>query len=34
MRFFFLSYEIGKAQRKILEAGLPVFLAERLARGI
>jgi predicted phosphodiesterase len=34
LQFFTLSYEIGTAQRKILEAGLPAFLAERLQQGI
>lgn len=28
-----VPYDIGKAQRKILQAGLPTFLAERLAMG-
>ncbi|MDR2734894.1 MAG: metallophosphatase family protein [Spirochaetota bacterium] len=34
LQFFAVSYEIGIAQRKILEAGLPAFLAERLEFGI
>lgn len=34
IRFFRVKYDIGEAQRKILEAGLPAALAERLSLGI
>jgi diadenosine tetraphosphatase ApaH/serine/threonine PP2A family protein phosphatase len=34
LSFITASYEIGTAQRKILDAGLPTFLAERLEQGI
>jgi predicted phosphodiesterase len=34
IKFFRFPYDIGEAQKKILEAGLPPALAERLAVGI
>ncbi len=34
IKFFRLEYDIGEAQRKIIEAGLPPALAERLGVGI
>jgi diadenosine tetraphosphatase ApaH/serine/threonine PP2A family protein phosphatase len=34
IKFYRMEYEIREAQRKILEAGLPSALAERLALGI
>jgi len=34
LRFVTASYEIGTAQQKILAAGLPAFLAERLEQGV
>ena len=33
VRYFRFNYPISKAQRKIKEAGLPAFLADRLAEG-
>jgi diadenosine tetraphosphatase ApaH/serine/threonine PP2A family protein phosphatase len=29
-----ISYDVEKAQKKIIRAGLPSFLAQRLSRGI
>ncbi|RKZ29136.1 metallophosphoesterase [bacterium] len=34
VEFIRFDYQISETQRKILDAGLPPFLAERLARGI
>ena len=33
VKYIRFEYPIGRAQRKILDAGLPSFLSERLARG-
>jgi putative phosphoesterase len=34
VEFKTIPYDVGRAQRRILEAGLPPYLAERLARGV
>ncbi len=33
IEFIRLSYEIDKTREKIIKAGLPVFLADRLTKG-
>ncbi len=34
VEFLRVDYDVATAQKKILDAGLPAFLAERLARGV